>query len=236
VKLAFAKDLGVRCKRVSTQKSLVTGVRLTDGFLAEEQRREEHHELTAESDHGEPVEVVFELPKHTGRTLSPAPDHAKPFEETSSYHRFRATVPPHGKASLLVVQQWHDSQRFEYARLSQVQIGWWLKNRFLEQRTFEALAEVIAAQTEAQELDARRTRLEREQQEAYTKQTKISEQLKVLKEGGPEGELRLRYVKELQGEQDKVNACEREIRTLRDGAEKARRRADERLQGLAKGG
>ena len=233
VKLAFAKDLGVRCKRASTSKTLVTGVRLTDGFLAEEQRREEHHELSAESDHAEPVDVVLELPKRTGRTLST--EHASAFEETSSFRRFRVTVPPHGKATLLVVEQWHESQRYEYARVAQTNIAWWLAHRFLDQATFAALAEVIAAQAEAQELDARRARVEREQAEAYTKQTKLSEQLKVLKEGGPEGELRLRYVKELQGEQDKVNACETETRALRDGAERARKLADEKLRRLTQG-
>jgi hypothetical protein len=233
VKLAFAKDLGVRCKRVSLRKTITTGVRLTDGFLAQEQRQEEHHELSAESDHGEPVDVVFELPKLTGRTL--AAEQAQPVEETSSYRRFALGVPPHGKASLRVVEQWHDSQRYEYARLTSASLGWWLENRFLDRATFDALSGVVAAQSEAQELDARRARFEREQTEAYTKQTKIAEQLKVLKEGGPEGELRLRYVRELQEEQDKVNACEKEIRALRDGAEHARRRAEETLRKLTRG-
>jgi hypothetical protein len=233
VKLAFAKDLGVRCKRTSVHKTITTGVRLSEGFLAQEQRREEHHELSAESDHGEPVDVAFELPKVTGRTL--AAEHAQPVEETSSYRRFKVTVPPHGKASVRVVEQWHESQRYEYARLTSASLGWWLENRFLDRATFDALSGVVAAQSEAQELDERRARFEREQNEAYTKQTKIADQLKVLKEGGPEGELRLRYVRELQGEQDKVNACEKEIRALRDGAESARRRAEDTLRKLTRG-
>jgi hypothetical protein len=39
-------------------------------------------------------------------------------------------------------------------------------------------------------------------------------------------------VKELEAEQDKVNACEKEIGALRDGAEQARRRAADRLARL----
>jgi hypothetical protein len=232
VKLAFAKDLGVRCKRTSVHKTITTAVRLSEGFLAQEQRREEHHELSAESDHAEPVDVVFELPKVTGRTI--AAEHAQPIEETSSFRRFLLTVPPHGKASARVVEQWHESQRYEYARLTSQALAWWLENRFLDRATFDALSDVVAAQSEGQQLDARRTRVEREQNDAYTKQTKIAEQLKVLKEGGPEGELRLRYVRELQEEQDKVNACEKEIRALRDGAERARQRAEETLRRLTR--
>lgn len=232
VKLAFAKDLGVRCKHERARKTIVTGVRLTDSALAQEQRGEEHHEVWAESDHGEPVDVIFELPKVYGRTL--AADHAQPFEETSSYRRFRVTVPPHGKQGVRVVEQWHESQRHELTRLTSASLGWWLEHRFLDRATFDALSDVIAAQAEAQELDARRGRLEREQSDAYTKQTKLAEQLKVLKDAGPEGELRLRYVRELQGEQDKVNACEKEVRALQEGAERARRRAEETLRKLTR--
>jgi hypothetical protein len=232
VKLAFAKDLAVRCKRTSVHKTITTGVRLSQGFLAQEQRREEHHELWAESDHDDAVDVFFELPKVTGRSL--AAEHTKPVEETSSFRRFLVTVPPHGKATARVVEQWHESQHFEYARLTSASLAWWLENRFLDRATFDALSDVVAAQSQAQELDARRARVEEEQTSAYTKQTKIADQLKVLKEGGPEGELRLRYVRELQEEQDKVNACEKEIRALRDGAESARRRGEETLRRLSR--
>jgi hypothetical protein len=231
VKLAFAKDLGVRCARLATVKTYGTGLRLLPDYLAQDERHEVHHELVAESDHDEPVDVVFELPKIAGRTISP--EDTQPVEETLSFRRFLLTVPPHGKATATVVEQWHDSQRFEYARLAHAYIAKWLEYRFLDQATFDALAEVLAAQTEAQQLDARRARVEQEQNEAYAKQGKIAEQLKVLKEGGAEGELRLRYVRELQVEQDKVNACEEDIRKLRDAAEQQRRLAEERLAQIA---
>jgi hypothetical protein len=233
VKVAFAKDLGVRCKIEREPRDVVTGVRLTQGFLAQEQRHEVHQTLSATSDHGEPVEVTFELPKLTGRTISR--EHATPVEETPSYLRYRVTVAPHGTASLKVVEQSHASQRFEYANLTSSAIAYWLEGRFLDRATFDALSGVIAAQREAQEFDARRARFEREQGEAYTKQAKLAEQLKVLKDGGPEGELRLRYVKELQVEQDRVNACEREIRGLHEAAEAARKRAEEALTRLTGG-
>lgn len=230
VRLAFAKDLGVRCRRASRQQIVTSGVRLAREVAIEEQRREEHHELTAESDHTEEIEVVFEIAKQHGRAIDEA--HAQPFEETASFRRFRAKVPPRGKATLLVVERWHDARRIEYGKLAPTNLAAWLESRFLDRAAFDALSEVLAAWNEAANLDARRTRQETEQKAAYTKQTKLSEQLNVLKDGGPEGALRLRYVKELEAEQDKVNACEKEIGALRDGAEQARRRAADRLARL----
>jgi len=232
VKVSFAKDLGVRCKRDTENKTLVSGVRLTESFLAEEHRREHHHTLSAESDHAEAVDVTFELGRRHGVTVSA--EHAQPFEETSSYRRYRLTVPAHGKASVKVVEQWHEFQRFEYARLAEQHVARWLEGRFLDAATERILSGVIAAQAAAAEADEKRKGVEQALTETYTRQTKLTEQLKVLKDGGAEGELRLRYVKELQGEQDRVNALAREIHELRERAEVARARALDVLRDIGK--
>src|SRR5207253_525127 len=100
-----------RCKRAQSGHVFVTGVRVARELVVEEQRREEHHELIAENDHEEEVDVVFELLKQPGRSLDEK--HALPFEETASWRRFRARVPPRGKAALRVVERWNDARRIE---------------------------------------------------------------------------------------------------------------------------
>lgn len=52
------------------------------------------------------------------------------------------------------------------------------------------------------------------------------------KESGPEGALRLRYVKELEAEQDKVNAAETEARRLAQAIVETRRLAEQELATL----
>lgn len=230
VKLAFAKDLAVRCRRASTHRTVVAGVRIGAQALVEEQRREEHHTLSAESDHAEEVEVCFELPRVHGRQIHP--EGAQPAEETASFRRFILKVPPHSKAELLVREHWSEARHVRYSDLSAAQLEPWIAGRFLDAATFELLRGVLGKWEEARQLDARAERKQREQQEAYAKQTKLSEQLAVLKESGPEGALRLRYVKELEAEQDKVNACEAELRRLRDAAEAARVEAAAALERL----
>jgi len=232
VKVSFAKDLGVRCKKESSHKTYMTGVRLTDTFLAEEHRQEHHHELSAESDHAEAVDVIFELPKAYGVSVSK--EHAVPFEETSSFRRFKLAVPAHGKASVKVVEQWPDFQRYEYASLGQKQVAAWLQAHFLDKDAERILSGVMSAQAEAQELDKRRGRTEQAVAEGYAKLSKLTEQLRVLKEGGAEGELRLRYVKELQTEQDRVNAFATEVQDLRNKADAARKRAETVLKEVTK--
>jgi hypothetical protein len=228
VKLAFAKDLGVRCKREAQPRSVLAKVRLTGKAFVEEMRHELHHTLTAESDHSEAVDVVVELPKAHGRSFDP--DHAQPFEDTSSFHRFRIEAPPRGRATLKVVERWFESRRTSYDTLDLRRLNAWLEDQFLDRAAFDRLSGVLGALEEARQNDALRAEAERGKQAAWAKQGKLAEQLKVLRDTGPEGELRLRYVKELEAEQTRVNALEAEDARLAKAADDARARARELLK------
>jgi hypothetical protein len=232
VKLAFAKDLAVRCQRRSTSETVVNGLRITNGGVFEHARREDHVTLRAESDHDDAIDVIFELPRSDRTLLSSG---AQPFEETASFQRFRAHVAPHATVEIVVSYASNESRVHRFESLSGALLSDWLSRRFLDQSAFDRLGGILRAWFEARQLDEARARMEREQQEAYAKQTKLSEQLGVLKEGGPEGALRLRYVKELEAEQDKVNRCESEVRRLRDQAESLRQRATAEIEAISRG-
>jgi hypothetical protein len=232
VKLAFAKDLGVRCKRDVQDRRVVDGLHLRERTYIEDIRQEIHHLVTAESDHAEPVKLVVELPKVHGREFDPA--YAQPFEDTSSFHRFKVEIEPRGRVTLTIVERWLESRKMNYEQLDMRKLQGWLADRFLDQPTFDGLSGVLRALEEAGVLEQRRNDNERAKQAAWAKQAKLSEQLKVLRDGGPEGELRLRYVKELEAEQNKVNAAEVEDRRLWEAAEAARKRARELVLSLAK--
>jgi hypothetical protein len=227
VKLAFAKDLGVRCKHGAKHDRVATGVGLGRTDLIEEVREELHQEISAESDYDEAVDVIVELPKIHGREI--APGSVTPFEETSSFRRFKLKVPPRGKAKENVIEYWVVSQRFQYGSIGMSSLYNWTKKGLLDPNVATKLGEVLKLWADATAHDNERRRQEAWRNDAYQKQTKISEQLQVLKESGPEGALRLRYVKELEAEQDRVNAAERKIDELVQAAQRARDAAGEKL-------
>src|SRR5262249_35654867 len=103
---------------------------------------------------------------------------------------------------------------------------------FIDDKIFNELNGVLAAWEEAKELDRRLARIEKEREEAHAKQSRISEQLGVLKDGGPAAALRLRYVRELEAGRGKVNRCEKETRALGDAGESAKARGDDQLRRL----
>jgi hypothetical protein len=188
--------------------------------------------LRAESDHREPVDVVFEVPKIAGRTWDPAGP--QPFETTANYHRFRVTVYPQGAAALEPIERWPGSRSIHAAQLGAQDLQLWFDRQFLDATTYGALAEVFNHHNAANLADAERQRAEREREEAWQKQSKISAQLQVLKDAGPEGELRMRYVRELAAAQDVVNQCEQRATLLRAQAEREREAARQKLSTLAR--
>ena len=232
VKLAYAKDLAVRCRRDSKTHYEVASVTLADVGFVQEQRASLIHTLKAESDHDEATEVIFELSKVHGRDLDP--EGPKPLEVTATRRRFSLTVPAHDKAELKVREVWTTSQTIEYRHMSAAHLESWLADKHLDSKTVAQLSSVHQAWEEATRLDRERSLVERTRNGAFEKQSKLSEQLGVLRDTGEEGKLRLRYVRELGEAQDEVNHCEQLMRQLDNQAERKRREAKELLRSLTR--
>jgi hypothetical protein len=232
VRLGFAKDLAVRCKSTSRTQTVVTGLSLTTDTIVEESRFEQRWALRADSDHREPVDVVFEVPKQHGHSWDP--EGPQPFESTANFHRFRVSVPPHGSATLEPIDRWPAARAVYFTHMNAADLQGWFDRRFLDAATYGALAEVFNHHNAAAQADVERQRVEREREEAWQKQAKISQQLGVLKEGGPEGELRMRYVRELSASQDVVNQCEQRAALLRNQAERERELGRQKLAALTR--
>ena len=64
-----------------------------------------------------------------------------------------------------------------------------------------------------------------ERQTVYERQRRINEQLAVLKDGGPEAQLRLRYVRELEAAQDELVALDVKEKRLQAEADEAAKAA-----------
>ena len=110
-----------------------------------------------------------------------------------------------------------------------------MNERFLDPAWFRAFADIRTEWYGAQESTNRARVARKDLEDAYAKQAKLSEQLRVLKEGGSEGALRLRYVNELAAEQDRVNAAETEAKRREAEARAAAERGRLKLHALVSG-
>lgn len=231
VRMAFAKDLAIRASSRQATSLVTAKLSALQTGVFEEQRQETTTTVEAENDHDEAVDLVVELPRNANRT--PADDAPAPVEETASYRRYAFTIPGHQKGSLAVREIMPIYRSYQYDSLAGEALEHWLKGRFLDDATFAALSGILGHFRRARSLEEQARRAIADRDAAYTKQTKISEQLRVLKDAGPEGDLRLRYVKELEAEQDRVNQSEAEWKRLQAEAEAERRAANDEIKALA---
>lgn len=228
-RLAFAKDLAVRCRSVASVQTVTTRIRLTADALVEEQRCERRHTLHAENDHGDPVDVVFELPV--------APDHAVAAQNGATdagndgvWRRFAVAVSGRQSAEATVLETWPIYSEIAYDDLEPGRLEQWLAGRSLDAQTVQALSQVLEHRNIARVLAEQRTRAEEQREQVYTAQSRISEQLRVLGTDGAEGELRARQVRELGVLQDRATALDSEVRRLSDEADAEQQRASEELR------
>jgi hypothetical protein len=231
VRLSYSRDTTVRCGRSSRASTSVSGVHLGSGAILEEQQREELHTFRVESDHLEEIELVLVRPRSERRTVTV--EAGALLEEGESELRLRLRVPPQGRAEVVLSERWRETRRVEYERLTVAELGSWLEGRHIDRSTHDALASVLGAWAQAAASEEQRSRLERELQDSIARHAKLREQISVLGDGGQEGAIRLRFVKDMEREQDRIVACEAELRKVRDGEAQARRRAAQTLSVLA---
>lgn len=231
VRLAFAKDMAVRCRHTASVDTVTTRVRLADEAVVEERRHEKHHLLHSENDHDEAVDVLFELPTRTGHTFGSL-DGASDAGTDGPWQRFRVTVPGHQTVQATVVETWPVYTEIDYRHLSPGQLEKWLADRSLDATTMKALSGVLTRWEQADRMDGRCEEIDAERIEWYAAQSRIAEQLKVLGTEGPEGDLRRRQVSELESLQDRISLLDNEINQLREEAAQVRRDATAELHRL----
>ncbi len=226
VRLLYARESSIRCQRSSRSVVSVLGVRLGPGSILEEQQREEVHTFTIDSDLLEEVDVVVARPRVDRRT---ALADGAVLDEGAAELRLRLRAPAQGRVEATLTERWRDARRIDYDQLTPSELGGWLEARLVDRSTHDALASVLASWAQAASLEEQRGRLEREQHDAQARHAKLREQVAVLGESGQEGAIRLRFVKDMEREQDRVVACENELRKVRDAEAQTRRRAAQTL-------
>ncbi|WP_018599630.1 hypothetical protein [Mycobacterium sp. 155] len=231
MRLAFAKDLAVRCRSTSSTDTVTARVRLAADAVVEEQRVEKSYTLRAENDHDDAVDVIFELPRVRGHRIE-TQDSVTDTDDDGRWHRVRVVVPGHRTVEATVLETWPIYTEIDYRELSPRQLEQWLAGRSLDASTIDELSGVLGRWEQADRLDAECQRLETGRTEDYAAQSRIAEQLKVLGSEGPEGDLRRRQVDQLEQLQDRLSALDTQIRRLREDADAARKAASAELRRL----
>jgi hypothetical protein len=138
-------------------------------------------------------------------------DTAAPQEITENYWRFRTALPARKTGNFVVKQRHLIDHVFQLTDVSVQQIGFWLDQRYFDPATAQVLREVMVLQSQAATAEQLATRLQQERQQIHEEQHRIRENLQALGDRPAEKELRERFVRTFNNQEDRLQTIEHEV-------------------------
>jgi hypothetical protein len=159
-------------------------------------------------------------------------DTPEPKEVTENYWRFQFGLPAK-KVTPFVVRQRHTlHQSFSLSDVGDQQLAVWLEQRYLDAESAQVLRRVVELRQQAAGLEEQIGRLEKERGGIHAEQKRIRENLQSLGDRTSEKELRERFVRTLNTQEDRLEQIEREVREQMAERDRCREQINQLLAGL----
>ena len=218
VLLAISVDLGIRVRSERSTARETVGVAIKDGFLMIQQYTTitTRYEVRNQNETG--VDLLIEHPRTTGFTPFQM---GEPAETTEQHTRWRVAVPagPEGEADLTVRERRLDRQRHAVTGINQAALDSYIQNRWLDEAIANELQRLLDIERELQQIAARLQEVEQQRKQQVEAQEQMRKNLGSLRDSGEEGELRCRYVRQLQQSEDALATLaerQQELEAARD--------------------
>jgi hypothetical protein len=229
--LSYAADLGVVVDaKQKSENQRVTRVVIAHGTMMQTTQERSENTYVIRNRDTTPRVVVIEHPARQGWKLT---DDATPAESSASFHRFRIKVEPKTTASLVVKEYRPIVNQYVLTNISDNDIKYFLRQRMINPEVETALRQVVKQKDEIAALDVVINGRRAEVNSISEDQKRVRENMKALKGSAEEKALVERYVRELNEQEDQVQALTKEIaetQQKRDSAQSALNDMIEKLQ------
>ncbi len=159
-------------------------------------------------------------------------DTPDPYEITENYWRFRFSLPAKKATGFAVKQKHVLHHSFALTDVGQQQLELWLEQRYLDSKTAMVLRQAIALRQEAAVSEGHMQRLEKERDVIHNEQKRIRENLQALGDRASEKDLRERFVRTLNTQEDRLEAIGKEIQQHTAERDECRQKINELLSKL----
>ncbi len=228
--LSYAIDQAVRIEFENNVESRpVTRIKIAKGVMVETREQRDHQVYFIRNSDSEPRDVVVEHPVRQGWKLA---KDLKPEETSASSYRFRVKVPAHEEQELNVDEVQPLESTFALSNISDDHIKLLVNEKSITPAIEQVLRKVIAQKSELAGFDRQIQERQAHISEIDRDQQRLRENMKALKGSPEEKALLERYTRELNNQEDKLQATRNEITTLQQQREKSRAQLDGMLQGL----
>lgn len=229
--IGYAVELAVRVTdKIDTHTTNVTRVVIQNGTMVTHAGKVEEAVYTFASKSDAEQVVYLDHPRPTEWELVDTP---APHEVTDNYWRFKFALPPNTQTRFAVRSRWAYSQSFRLFESLDSQLGAWVTNGYLDDRTQAAIRAAFAVRAKVVELDVRLQRLEAERTKLHEEQTRIRENLTALGDRTSEKDLRERYVRTLGKQEDRLEAIVQEQAATVTSRDQARQELNAALNAVS---
>jgi hypothetical protein len=229
--LSYAADLGVLVDaKQKADPQRVTKVVIAHGTMTQSTQERQEATYTIRNRDTSTRTVVIEHPARPGWKLA---DDAKPEESSASFHRFRLTVEPKKTTTLLVKEYRPIINSYQLTNVTDNEIKFFLDQKMINADVEKALRKITLQRNDIAVLDAVITGRRAQVSSISEDQQRVRENMKALKGSSEEKALVERYVRELNEQEDRVQALRREITEMqqkRDAAQSSLNGMIEALQ------
>jgi hypothetical protein len=208
--LSYAADLGVLVDaKQKNDNQRVTKVVIAHGTMTQSTQERQENAYTIRNRDTATRTVVIEHPARSGWKLTD--DDEKPAESSASFHRFRLTVEPKKTTTLLVREYRPINNSYALTNVTDNQIKFFLDQKMINADVEKALRRIVTQKNDIAGLDAMIAGRGVQVKSISDDQQRVRENMKALKGSAEEKALVERYVKELNEQEDRVQALRREI-------------------------
>jgi len=210
--LSYAADLGVLVDaKQKADNQRVTKITIAHGTMTQSTQERQENTYTIRNRDTSTRTLVIEHPARPGWKLA---DDAKPAESSASFHRFRLTVEPKKTTTLLVKEYRPILSSYALTNVTDNQIKFFLEQKMINPDVEKALRRIVAQKNDIAGLDGMIAGRRAQVSSISDDQQRVRENMKALKGSAEEKALVERYVRELNEQEDRVQALRREISDL----------------------
>ena len=230
--ISYAADLGVRVDvKNESEPQKISKVRISKGTMIQTSEMRQEISYIIRNDDTTPRTILVEHPLRAGWKI--ADDGPKPEETTSSAYRFRAIVEPKATQKLSIWEAKPLETRYQLTNLTDGQIEIFLQQKSINPEIERAFRKIIEQKDKVSALDAEITNRNDETLKIYDDQQRLRENLKALKGSAEERALTQRYTQQLNDQETRLEAIQRELTGLQAKRDSAQQELDKMIENLS---
>jgi hypothetical protein len=210
--ISYATDLALNASsKLASEQQRVSSVRVIHGVMTQRSQVREKKTYTFRNEDSSARSVIVEHPFRAGYELLTKDQLV---ETAPGSLRFRIRVEPKQTASLVVEEARPLEATYALTNITSDQVALLVRQKSIDRKLEDALRRILAQKDLVNGVESQKSEREDEVEKIFDDQQRLRENMKSLKGSADEKALVQRYVKQLNAEEDRLEALKKESADL----------------------